>query len=226
MTAFAIANFIIWIGNIFRVIILGEPLLPFVVIDLDLGLLLIALTYLQIFYELDEVLLTFNLIGWIISAIYTKRSTNNQDFNTIMIYAAILPALLFSVILFILAINITFAFFGVASYIILAVIILSILLNIVSIGIALPGIFLGSLLTQGALLDPVHRSIPNYLTLAYVPPTPNEPILYCPFRMKSNPGCAFLGYIAPNRPLICDYETSWRSCYIYSHIFTTLGEKK
>ena len=48
--------------------------------------------------------------------------------------------------------------------------------------------------------------------------TPN-PENYCPYRMKNEPGCAFLGVkTAPGKKIICDYPETWNDCYIYHHV--------
>ena len=91
---FAIANFFIWLGNIFRTIYIGEPLLPPLLIDLDLGILFIAVSIFQIIYGGDYIMLGFSMIGWFIASIYVKKTTVNQEFAGIMVLSAILPSLL------------------------------------------------------------------------------------------------------------------------------------
>jgi hypothetical protein len=222
--AFAIANFFIWLGNIFRTIYIGEPLLPPLLIDLDLGILFIAVSLAQVIYSGDFIMFGFAVIGWFIASIYVKKTSVRQEYSGIIVLSAILPSLLATIIVLIIAVNMTLglvAFTGI--WIILAIIILAVFVNFVPLIIAAPGILLAGLFSQTDKVEPIHQIIPNYLVLfGYVPPTPNEPVFHCPFRMKNKPGCAFLGYKAPEKPLICDYRSTWISCYVYSHIYQTL----
>jgi hypothetical protein len=227
MQAFAIANFFIWLGNIFRTIYIGEPLLPPLLIDLDLGILFLAVNLAQVIYRGDYIMIGFAVIGWFIASIYVKKTSVRQEFSGIMVLSAILPSLLSTIIILIVTVNITLGlivFIGI--YIILAIIIIAVFVNFIPLIIAVPGILFAGLFSPAEKVEPIHQIIPNYLVLfGYIPPTPNEPVFHCPFRMKSKPGCAFLGYKAPEKPLICDYQSTWISCYVYSHIYQTLEEK-
>ena len=96
------------------------------------------------------------------------------------------------------------------------------LVGVLGLALAIPGFISAAVLKTKGTIQTYNQRMPNYLTLL----TPTDEVQnFCPFRRKGTPGCSFLGYDAPDQPLVCDYQSTWVNCRIYAHLFHTLDEE-
>lgn len=218
--AIAIANLILWIGNIAYALVEGESIFPLFIFDFDLGLLLVFSIFITAFAS--PITLGFAALGWLVAGIYVRK-VEGEDATQIIMIAAILPTLFFTIILSILLLTLFLTSELIVFLPLILILILGLLLtNIGALAIAVPGLFISSAISHRNRLKPQQLSQPNYLVLEVIP---NEKQVYCPFRMVNYEGCAFLGYQAPKQPLICDYESQWKRCYIYARLYDNLDEE-
>lgn len=218
--AIAIANVILWIGNIAYALVEGRSIFPLFIFDFDLGLLLVFSIFISAFAS--PITLGFAALGWLVAGIYVRKVAG-EDTTQIIIIASILPTLFFTIILSILLLTLFLTSELIIFLPLILVLILGLLLtNIGAIAVAIPGLLISNVISHSNRLKPLQLSQPNYLVLEVIP---NEKQIYCPFRMVNYEGCAFLGYQAPKQPLICDYESQWKRCYIYARLYENLDEE-
>ncbi len=218
---FAIVNLIIWTANIVYTLVEGEMLFPTMLFDMDLGLILLFSAYYSSFD--NSIIFLFILLGWTVAGLYAKR-VGGKKYTTIILYASLIPAIIAFVIIGVVVVtfllNISLA--AVLSVLLILVVLFA------SIGasgmfLAIPGYMIANIVKYNVSQEAVNQSLPDFLVLFGM--VPNEPVKYCPFRMKDKPGCAFLGYTAPDGPLICDYQSKWTYCYVYSHLYSKLEDE-
>lgn len=221
LEAFAVANLIIWIGNIIYTINSNQTLLNLTLIDIDLGIILMYSGFVGILG--NPQMLTFAALGWIVAGIRVRRKYFRQS-STILILSLIIPISLFPIILAIFALNLAVSSFGAFIFpFIIGFAVLLILFNLVGLIITLPAFFVMEMVKDPKPMEAIVNVSQNSLILSGpVPPTPGEPVMYCIYRMKDKPGCAFLGYQVGNYPLMCDYQSTWRACKLYSHLYYRL----
>jgi hypothetical protein len=218
---FAIVNLIIWIGNIVYTLIEGEMLFPTFLFDMDLGLLLLFSAF--YFSFSNSIIFVFFLLGWTVAGLYAKRVGGKKN-TTIILYASLIPAIIAFTIIGIVIV--TFMINISIGAILPTLMILVLLFGGIGLSgmfLAIPGYMIANVINFKVAQEPVNQSLPDFLVL--FGPTPNEKVKHCPFRMNDQPGCAFLGYTAPNNPLICDYQSKWTYCYVYSHLYDKLEDE-
>ncbi len=219
--AFAIANVVLWIGNLVYAITTGDSLLLFDLLEFDLSIILLYASFVQIVDNLQ--MLAFAVLGWILASFWV-RLNYPKNYATIIVYSVIIPFMFLPTIIIISIINLSFGglqlgILEVGIFIAFAVIIL----NVAALAIAIPGIILAGFFNPRTVEKTKMVAMVDYLVLLEpIPPNPNEKVVYCPFRMKNKPGCAYLGYKAPELPLICDYQSTWQMCYVYTHLYYKL----
>ncbi len=218
---FAIVNLIIWTSNIVYTLVEGEMLFPATLFDMDLGLILLFNAYYSSFE--NSIIFVFIILGWTVAGLYAKR-VGGKKYTLIILLASLIPALLAFVIIGI----VVFTFLLNISLSIALSVLMILILLFASIGasgmlLAIPGYMIANVVKYNVAQDPVNQSLPDFLVLFGTIPT--EPVKFCPFRMKDKPGCAFLGYTAPAGPLICDYQSKWTYCYVYSHLYNKLEDE-
>lgn len=221
LQAFSIANAILWIGNIVYALTTGESLLDFDLLNFDLSIILLYISFAQIVD--NPQMLTFAVLGWIVASFWVKKD-HPKEFLNIIAYSVIIPFMFLPTIIIIFALNLMLGTFQLEALAIIIFILFAIVVfNLVALMVIVPGVILVYFFNPPVPEKSKMYSMIDFLVLyGPVPPTPNEKIVYCPFRMKSKPGCAYLGYVTPNQPLICDYQSNWQSCYVYTHLFYKL----
>lgn len=218
---FAIVNLILWMGNIVYTLVEGEMLFPATLLDMDLGLLLLFSAF--YFGFENGIIFVFILLGWTVAGLYAKR-VGGKKTTTIILYASLIPTF----IAFMLISVVIVTFMISISIVAVLPILLLLVIMFASIGfsgmfLAIPGYIIANVIKFEVSQESVNQSLPDFLVL--FGPIPNEPVKPCPFRMKDRPGCAFLGYTAPDGPLICDYQSKWTYCYVYSHLYSKLEDE-
>ncbi len=222
INAFAIVNLTMWIGNIFMTMVYGKSKLSLVLFDFDIGIILIIFSYYQMISDWSMYL--FIAIGWAIAGVYAKKVAN-RDANMVIVIAALFPGLLITIIFGVLFILITIgeAVSALGSVLLLLLIIL-LLVSFLGLAMAIPGFFMTYFVSKHYGIPTMTKEISQYLVVFGV--VPNEPVVHCPFRMQDKPGCAFLGYQAPdNMALICDYQSKWVMCKIYDKLYNSLDDE-
>ena len=221
LEAFAVANLIIWIGNIIYTINSNQTLLNLTLIDIDLGIILMYSGFIGILN--NPQMLAFAALGWIVAGIRVRRRYFRQS-TSILIMSLIIPISLFPILLVIFAINLAISSIGpLILTLVLTFALLLIIFNLVGLLITIPAFIVMEMVKDPKPMEATVNVSQNSLILSGpIPPNPGEPIMYCIYRMKDKPGCAFLGYQVGNYPLICDYQSTWRACKLYSHLYYRL----
>ncbi|MHA2277777.1 MAG: hypothetical protein ACXAC2_18500, partial [Candidatus Kariarchaeaceae archaeon] len=168
-------------------------------------------------------MLLFAVLGWVIASFWVKKD-HPKDFSTIIVFSIIIPFMFLPALIIIFVLNIAVGLFEFELLAISLFLVISlVILNIAALMIVIPGVIIAHFFNPYTPEKSKMYSMVDYLVLfGPVPPHPNEEVVFCPFRMKNKPGCAYLGYKAPNQPLICDYQSTWQSCYVYTHLFYKL----
>ncbi len=220
---FAIANSALFIGQIVEVLVTNNIFLFSSLIDLDLAILLMFVFYLQIFTS--PILMGSLVIGLLLGAWYSNRVSGINSARIFLYGTMVLPIIFILttsliMIVFVMMMNepLPFTLFFLMVFFIYAVVIFV----IISI-FGIPGYILINVLKSysGPEKTQIYRHS-QYLKLTVVP---DNPVVYCPFRMKDKAGCSFLGYSIPDFPLICDYQETWLNCVIYKHLYHSLDQE-
>lgn len=216
----AIVMAIAWLGNVIYVFVEQETLLPLFLFDFDLGLILVFWILFSSFgnsFTIGSV-----TIGWIVAAIYVKKQVG-KDANTIIALSSFLPILILDFVIGIVLLTLVIG----SGELVLLPFILLLLLGILLVGaislvLTIPGLIISNFVSFRNRNEPTQLSQPDYLVLDVIP---EEKVSTCPFKMQQHNGCAYLGYRAPDGPLICDFESYWRRCFIYAELYKKIDEE-
>ena len=142
LQAFSIANVILWIGNLVYALTTGKSLLVVGLLDFDLSIILLYISFAQI-VENPQMLL-FAVLGWVVASFWVKKD-HPKDFLNVLAYSVIIPFMFLPTIIIIFILNVIvgtlqFEFLMIMLFLVLSLIIL----NIVALMIIVPGVILAS----------------------------------------------------------------------------------
>jgi hypothetical protein len=220
--AFGIVNSFFFTSYILLAFIGVTDLTGGFLIDLDFSLAFLIVFYLQVVNH--PILILFIITGWLFSNIWIRRNYGKKSFSILM-QATLLPfSSTFFVVLLILVIF--FPILGMFSILIFFIFIFYLgFLWFIAAMMAFISYPLAKKITTNEISVIQKNDSRNYLILQTIPPTPNEVIEYCPFKMKDKNGCSFLGYqVEANKTLICDFSSTYRRCNIYFHLYGKVME--
>ena len=168
----------------------------------------------------DPLFFSMLLIGWTIGGLYA-RDKYGSEASKIVFNATLAAPGVFSILFILLLAPVFLALSPVAIFSVLfLVLLLGIALVVTNLILATPAFIVTNFRMKSKNSSAVVASYPNYLVLQVGMLTnSNEKVSHCPFRNKNEPGCAFLGYKAPNLPLICDYVSTFTTCNIYRSLY-------
>ncbi len=189
-------------------------------------------------FPYDQLVLFSMIIGWTAASIYARIKFGRLYYLRSIMYAGIFQLTmtigLFVVILFPFLVTIILFLPSSLTGIVLFLILVGVYSVIVPIVFGLLGVFIGAIIQNEVPYHPIIRLVPSFLLSPFgqlyhtssQKSKKEEMSGYCPFRMKQQPGCRFLGLRAANLPLICDDPRAWMNyCTLYSHLSEKIGGK-
>ncbi len=180
-------------------------------------------------------LITFSLIiGWTASAIYARIKFGQLYYIRSLIYAGVfqMAMTIGLLILVLFPVLLTTIIFSPSSAGIMAffLVIVGIYFGIAPLIFGLIGVLIGMITQNEVYYRPIKRLVPGFLVSPYstnvifAKQKMGDSTEYCPFRMKKQPGCRFLGLRASNLSLICDDPRYWmHHCALYHYLTKKIG---
>jgi len=207
-------NIIVSVGVLFQIMVEGSTSYQGLFFDYGFGIVSLFIFYYTIFEQVF--LMPFIALGWLVAGVYSRSKYGIYSGSALFAGLLVLPGL---AVVFILLLIFPLVFLGLTELILLlvAILVLGGTVFVYMLVFALPAIIFSPILVSNKKADVKVGTYVNFLVITG--PIPNEKPRPCPFRSKDQPGCSFLGYSASDKPLICDFESTFRSCRIYGHLY-------
>ena len=217
MEAFVIANTTLIIGMFVYQFVNPSLLLVISQFGLDLSVIYIGIMWATIIS--DPVGMGILVLGWMIAGVYIKKKYG-EDSTSILLRGSTIPVIFILVTVGLILLTVSFDT-GLGFTVLLLLVFIVGALFAFSVILSAGGIILAMLIGFDGSVSVTETQEPDFLVLPVVPE--DEKIKYCPFR-SHDPGCSYLGYRAPDKPLICDYRSTYLRCRVYAHIYEHLED--
>ena len=200
-------------------------------LNIDQGLILLGFLS---FFPFDRLITLSLIIGWTSASIYARIKFGQLYYLRAIMYAGIFQMVMtIGLLIIILFPTLITAIMAVPSSFVFVVIFFGIMgfyFAIIPLVFGLPGVFIGMVIQNNVRYRPIIRLVPSFLVSPYrynLPtssPKKETTSNHCPFRMKQQSGCRYLGLRASNLSLICDDPNGWlHYCTLYAYLREKIG---